>query len=121
MNSEELQRVIESAWDNRNQISPATGGEIREAVEAAFLGLDAGTFRVAQKTADGWHVNQWLKKAVLLAFRLNDMTKIPGGPGGNTPWWDKVPSKFEGWEESDFRAAGFRAVPNCVEIGRAHV
>lgn len=114
MNSAEMQSVIEDAWEDRENISPATGGAVREAVEGAFIGLDAGTHRVAEKSGDGWHVNQWLKKAVLLSFRLNDMTTLAGGPGGNAPWWDKVPSKFDGWGEKEFREAGFRAVPNCV-------
>jgi len=83
-------------------------------VHAALEALDAGNLRVAEKSGDGWHVNQWAKKAVLLSFRLNDMAPIPGGPGGNTPWFDKVPSKFEGWGDNRFRDAGFRAVPNCI-------
>jgi 2,3,4,5-tetrahydropyridine-2-carboxylate N-succinyltransferase len=111
---EQLQTTIDAAWEARDGISPATRGEVREAVEAAFLGLDSGDFRVAEKADGAWRVNQWLKKAVLLSFRLNDMTTIPGGPGKDTPWWDKVPSKFAGWGGNRFRAAGFRAVPNCV-------
>jgi 2,3,4,5-tetrahydropyridine-2-carboxylate N-succinyltransferase len=86
---------------------------VREAVDAALAALDAGKARVAEKGAGGWTVNQWLKKAVLLSFRLNDSAPMPGGPGGST-WYDKVPSKFEGWGDNAFRAAGFRAVPNCV-------
>jgi len=117
----ELQKTIDEAWEARDGISPATRGAVRDAVEAAFLGLDAGEFRVAEKTARGWQVNQWLKKAVLLSFRLNDMTAIPGGPGKDTPWWDKVASKFAGWGEAEFRAAGFRAVPNCVVRRSAHI
>ncbi len=119
--SEALQATVEAAWEARDSITPATKGEIREAVEAAFEGLDAGTFRVAEKTAQGWKINQWLKQAVLLSFRLNDMTSIPGGPGDGTTWWDKVPSKFAGWGENRFRDAGFRAVPNCVVRRSAYI
>ena len=108
-----IQSTIESAWDNRDNISTKTTGDVRDAVEQALGMMDSGEARVADKTGDGWFVNQWLKKAVLLSFRLNDMTAIDGGPGGAT-WWDKVPSKFEGWSENTFRAAGFRAVPNCT-------
>ena len=117
----ELQAVIETAFDNRDQISPATTGEVRDAVETALNLLDSGKERVAEKGADGWTVNQWLKKAVLLSFRLNDMQTIAGGPGTNTNWWDKVPSKFEGWGETEFRAAGFRAVPNCTVRRSAYI
>jgi 2,3,4,5-tetrahydropyridine-2-carboxylate N-succinyltransferase len=109
-----LEKTIDAAWETRDTISPATKGPIREAVEQTLDALDSGRLRVAEKRADGWHVNQWTKKAVLLSFRLNDMTAIPGGPGGATPWFDKVPSKFAGWDDARFRAAGFRAVPNCV-------
>ena len=118
---EQLEGIVETAWEARDSITPATKGEAREAVEAAFEGLDSGAFRVAEKTDRGWHVHQWLKKAVLLSFRLNDMTTIAGGPGANTPWWDKVPSKFAGWGESEFRAAGFRAVPNCTVRRSAYI
>ncbi len=121
MDTSALQHSIEQAWEARDEVSPTTHGEVREAVEAALEELDAGRLRVAEKTAGGWQVNQWLKKAVLLSFRLNDMTAIPGGPGGNAPWWDKVPSKFEGWGENRFRAAGFRAVPNCVVRRSAYI
>ena len=112
--SEQLQTVIESAWDTRDQITPATTGDVRDAVGETLLRLDRGTARVAEKTATGWTVNQWLKKAVLLSFRLNDMTTIAGGPGDKTQWWDKVPSKFDGWGAADFTAAGFRAVPGSI-------
>ncbi len=121
MDAERLQTVIEKAWEAREGIGLKTGGEVREAVEAALEGLDAGSFRVAEPRPEGWHVNQWLKKAVLLSFRLNDMTPIPGGPGEDTAWWDKVPSKFAGWGENRFRAAGFRAVPNCIVRRSAHI
>ncbi len=125
MTAENLQSAIEAAWEDREAITPETGGEVRDAVEAALNGLDAGEFRVAEPRAasgdGGWHVNQWLKKAVLLSFRLNDMTTIPGGPGAATTWWDKVPSKFAGWDEARFRSAGFRAVPNCIVRHSAYI
>ena len=107
-----LETAIEAAWDAREAIGPDTKGEARDAVEAALEGLDEGRFRVAEKGEAGWHVHQWLKKAVLLSFRLNEMQKISGGPGESN-WWDKVPSKFEGWGKNRFRAAGFRAVPGA--------
>jgi 2,3,4,5-tetrahydropyridine-2-carboxylate N-succinyltransferase len=113
MPRETLQTVIEAAWDKREGINPATQGEAREAVDAALDLLDKGSARVAEKRGDEWVVNQWLKKAVLLSFRLNDMTAIAGGPGGAS-WWDKVPSKFDGWGDNRFRDAGFRAVPGSV-------
>jgi 2,3,4,5-tetrahydropyridine-2-carboxylate N-succinyltransferase len=116
-----LERTIDDAWEARDRLSPETGGAVRDAVEAALDGLDAGRLRVAEKAADGdWQVNQWLKKAVLLSFRLNPMQAIPGGPGG-APWWDKVPSKFLGWGEADFSGAGFRAVPTCVVRRSAYI
>ncbi len=119
--SSELEQVIEEAWEARDLVNTATGGPIREAVELALNALDDGEARVAEREADGnWRVNQWLKKAVLLSFRLNDMHAIPGGPGG-APWWDKVPSKFEGWGENRFREAGFRAVPHCVVRRSAYI
>ncbi|WAC28185.1 2,3,4,5-tetrahydropyridine-2,6-dicarboxylate N-succinyltransferase [Ancylobacter sp. SL191] len=112
--SSQLQSIIETAFENRAEVNFETGGAIRDAVNEALGLLDAGTARVAEQGADGnWTVNQWLKKAVLLSFRLNDMSVIPGGPG-QAVWWDKVPSKFEGWGESEFRAAGFRAVPGAI-------
>jgi len=114
MPHDELAKIIDEAFEKRNDIGPATRGEMRDAVEAALDLLDRGQARVAERGANGaWRVNQWLKKAVLLSFRLNDMAVIPGGPGKAT-WWDKVPSKFDGWGEREFKAAGFRAVPNCV-------
>ena len=119
--SSELEQVIEEAWEAKDLVNTATGGPIREAVELALSALDDGEARVAEREADGsWRVNQWLKKAVLLSFRLNDMHAIPGGPGG-APWWDKVPSKFEGWGENRFRDAGFRAVPHCVVRRSAYI
>ena len=112
--SDQLAAVIDAAWDNRADLGFATAGETREAVEAALALLDRGEARVAEPDGDGgWRVNQWLKKAVLLSFRLNDNALIDTGPGAGH-WFDKVPSKFSGWAESDFRAAGFRAVPGSV-------
>lgn len=116
-----LEKIIETAFENRDSVTLSTTGEIRDAVETSLNLLDAGQARVAEKLADGnWKVNQWLKKAVLLSFRLNDMSVVSGGPGAST-WWDKVPSKFEGWGESEFRSAGFRAVPNAVVRRSAYV
>ncbi|WP_315742312.1 MULTISPECIES: 2,3,4,5-tetrahydropyridine-2,6-dicarboxylate N-succinyltransferase [unclassified Bradyrhizobium] len=109
-----LESTINNAFEARDGISTATKGEVRDAVESALELLDKGEARVAARGTDGkWTVNQWLKKAVLLSFRLNDMRVIPGGPGQAT-WWDKVPSKFEGWGENRFRDAGFRAVPGAI-------
>ena len=109
-----LETTLNSAFDARDTVNAATKGEVREAVDHALDLLDKGEARVAQRQADGkWQVNQWLKKAVLLSFRLNDMSPIAGAPGGAN-WWDKVPSKFEGWGENRFRAAGFRAVPGAI-------
>ena len=116
-----LEKIIESAFDNRDNVNTSTKGEVRDAVEAALDLLDAGKARVAERSADGaWTVNQWLKKAVLLSFRLSDMDVVKGG-SGNSTWWDKVPSKFENWGENHFRAAGFRAVPNCVVRRSAYI
>ena len=110
----DLENTIETAFDNRDTVNVDTKGEIREAVNASLELLDSGKRRVAERQEDGsWHVNQWLKKAVLLSFRLNDMEIMEGGAAGST-WWDKVPSKFDGWGANRFREAGFRAVPNCV-------
>jgi len=121
MSSAELAKTIDSAFDGRDQLGPATKGEIREAVEQALDLLDRGAARVAERANDGtWRVNQWLKKAVLLSFRLNDMSEIPGGPG-HAVWWDKVPSKFDNWDEKRFRAAGFRAVPGSVVRQSAYI
>ena len=108
-----LQQTIEQAWEGRDSISAATTGDVRDAVAKAIALLDTGAARVAEKGADGWQVNQWLKKAVLLSFRLNPMETISGGPGGAN-WWDKVPSKFEGWDAAHFGEAGFRAVPGAI-------
>ncbi|MFN3317528.1 MAG: 2,3,4,5-tetrahydropyridine-2,6-dicarboxylate N-succinyltransferase [Allorhizobium sp.] len=117
----QLEHVIEAAFDNRDTVSTTTTGEIRDAVETALNLLDSGKVRVAERGEDGiWTVHQWLKKAVLLSFRLNDMEVVKGGPGAST-WWDKVPSKFEGWGENQFRSAGFRAVPNAVVRRSAYI
>ncbi len=118
MTAADLAVAVDAAWEARDGISPATRGAARAAVEAALDGLDAGELRVAEKTERGWQVHQWLKKAVLLSFRLNDMVEIPGGPTdperGASRWWDKVPSKFAGWSSNRFRDAGFRAVPGAI-------
>jgi 2,3,4,5-tetrahydropyridine-2-carboxylate N-succinyltransferase len=116
----DLAKTIDDAFEKRSDVSPATKGPVREAVDEALDLLDSGKARVAEKENGKWRVNQWLKKAVLLSFRLNDMTPIPGGPGGAN-WWDKVPSKFEGWGENRFRAAGFRAVPGSVVRRSAYI
>jgi 2,3,4,5-tetrahydropyridine-2,6-dicarboxylate N-succinyltransferase len=119
-----LEKIIDDAFERRDGVGPATKGEIRDAVENALDLLDRGEARVAEKPADnantGWRVNQWLKKAVLLSFRLNDMDVITGGPGGAN-WWDKVPSKFAGWSAEKFRAAGFRAVPGSIVRRSAYI
>ncbi|WP_324748998.1 2,3,4,5-tetrahydropyridine-2,6-dicarboxylate N-succinyltransferase [Sphingomonas sp. LY54] len=111
--TDDLRATIEQAWDDRDSIGPDTKGPVRQAVDAALAALDSGAARVAEKGADGWTVNQWLKKAVLLSFRLNPMETISGAPGA-AHWWDKVPSKFSGWDASHFQAAGFRAVPGAI-------
>ena len=117
----ELETAIEAAWEARDTITPATTGQTRDAIEATLDALDSGRLRVAERGADGqWHVNQWAKKAVLLGFRLKDMAPQSGGPQGGT-WWDKVDSKFTGWTDADWKAAGFRAVPNCVVRRSAHI
>lgn len=116
-----LARVIDAAWESRDLLSTATTGEVRDAVEAAISLLDSGEARVASREADGsWTVHQWLKKAVLLSFRLNANGVVSGVPGGGN-WWDKVPSKFEGWGEKEFQEAGFRAVPPSAVRRGAYV
>jgi len=119
-----IQATIEAGWEARAEVSPATTGALRDAVETALAGLDDGSLRVAEPVAPGagggWQVNQWLKQAVLLSFRLNDMALIDGGAGG-ARWWDKVPSKFDGWGENRFRAAGFRAVPGSIVRRGAYI
>ena len=119
----ELEAAVEAAWEERESLSPATGGPAREAVEATLDALDAGRLRVAEPPEEpggDWRVNQWAKKAVLLSFRLNDMRMQKGGPQGGG-WWDKVDSKFAGWDEARWREAGFRAVPSCVVRRSAYV
>src|SRR6188472_931853 len=117
---DDLAKTIDDAFEKRNDVSPATKGPVREAVDEALELLDKGEKRVAEKQNGKWQVNQWLKKAVLLSFRLNDMGPIAGAAGGAN-WWDKVPSKFEGWGENRFRAAGFRAVPGSVVRRSAYI
>jgi 2,3,4,5-tetrahydropyridine-2-carboxylate N-succinyltransferase len=117
---EDLKATIDAAWDARDGVGFTTRGAVREAVDEALSLLDTGKLRVAEKHGHGWQVNQWLKKAVLLSFRLNDMAVIGGGPG-RAVWWDKVASKFDGWGEDEFRAAGFRAVPGCVVRRSAYI
>ncbi len=120
MNMNDLQPVIDRAWDEREAIGPETRGEIRSAVDRAIAALDSGEVRVAEPADGGWTVRQWLKKAVLLSFRLNPMEAIAGGPGG-AHWWDKVPSKFAGWGEKEFASAAFRAVPGAIVRRGAYV
>ncbi|MCC0015593.1 MAG: 2,3,4,5-tetrahydropyridine-2,6-dicarboxylate N-succinyltransferase [Rhodobiaceae bacterium] len=121
MSHADLAATIEAAFEDRANVNADTGGKVRKAVEKALHLLDSGKARVAERGADGtWTVNQWLKQAVLLSFRLNDMEPISGGPGG-ADWWDKVPSKFDGWKKKDWREAGFRAVPNCVVRRSAYI
>jgi len=121
MSNAHLETAIDAAWEARDQITPATGGETRDAIEATLTALDSGMLRVAERLESGdWHVNQWAKKAVLLSFRLNDMAPIVGGNGGTT-WWDKVPSKFDGWGAEEWRAAGFRAVPGSIVRRSAYI
>ena len=120
MSRTDLQSVIDQAFEGRDDINTQTTGAVRDAVTETLGLLDSGQERVAVRDGDGWSVNQWLKKAVLLSFRLNDMAPIPGGPG-NATWWDKVPSKFDGWGDEQWRAAGFRAVPNCIVRHSAYI
>lgn len=111
------QEVIEKLWDQRDQINFIEDSEAKKSIENVLNLLDQGKLRVCEKKDDIWHVNQWLKKAILLSFRIQDMEMISGGPSvshGNTSWWDKVPSKFQNWTSENFQSAGFRAVPNCV-------
>ncbi len=116
-----LEAAIDAAWEGRDAITPATRGESRDAIEATLQALDTGKLRVAERDAGGtWQVRQWAKKAVLLGFRLKDMEWQSGGPQGGG-WWDKVDSKFHGWTEADWKAAGFRAVPSCVVRRSAYI
>ena len=121
MSNDKLAKIIDEAFEGRDRIGPKTKGAVRKAVDAALGLLDAGEARVAERRPDGaWQVNQWLKKAVLLSFRLNDMSVIPGGPG-KAVWWDKVDSKFKGWSAAKFKKAGFRAVPGSVVRRSAYI
>jgi len=121
MPNSQLETAIEAAWEGRDSISPATTGEVREAIEDTLTALDSGKLRVAEPRGNGeWHVNQWAKKAVLLSFRLNDMEMIEGSNGAGS-WWDKVPSKWQGWGENQWRAAGFRAVPGSIVRRSAYI
>ena len=121
MSNAQLETAIEAAWEARDTITPKTKGEVRDAIESTLDALDSGTLRVAERQDNGdWHVNQWAKKAVLLGFRLNDIEKQSGGPQGGD-WWDKVDSKFKGWKKRDWKAAGFRAVPNCIVRRSAYI
>ena len=121
MSNAQLETAIEAAWDARDTISPATTGEIREAIEDTLNALDSGNLRVAEPRDNGeWHVNQWAKKAVLLSFRLSDMAMIEGS-NGNASWWDKVPNKFAGWGDNQWKAAGFRAVPGSIVRRSAYI
>ena len=118
--SAELRAVIEQAWEERDSIGADTRGEVRQAVDSVIAALDSGEARIAEKQGGAWTVNQWLKKAVLLSFRLNDNVVVDGGtPGG--PAFDKVPTKFAGWDEARFRAAGFRVVPGATVRRGAHI
>ena len=109
----EIARIVSQAWEVRDTLTITTKGEVRDAVEAALEGLDTGRLRVAEKIDGEWRVQQWLKMAVLLSFRLTDMKRIDGAPGGAF-WWDKIDSKFDGWDDARFRAGGFRAVPGAI-------
>jgi 2,3,4,5-tetrahydropyridine-2,6-dicarboxylate N-succinyltransferase len=116
-----LETTINEAFEKRDTVNSGTRGEIRQAVDQALNLLDSGAVRVAERADDGsWTVNQWLKKAVLLSFRLSPMDVIRGGPG-DAHWWDKVPSKFDGWTALEFERAGFRAVPNCIVRRSAYI
>ncbi len=121
MSNQKLRSIIEQAFEDRDKIDSGTKGDIREAVENVLLALDKGDLRVAEKSDGEWFVHQWLKKAVLLSFRLSDMNLIDGGPGKETAWWDKVPSKFDGWGKKDFKKAGFRAVPGSIVRRSAYI
>ena len=116
-----IESTIDAAWEARDSVSTAMTGPVRSAVDAALAGLDAGELRVASPDgAGGWTVHQWLKKAVLLSFRLNPNAFVSGGPGGGG-WWDKVASKFDGWDDARFAAAGFRSVPGAIVRRGAYV
>ncbi|PZO85428.1 MAG: 2,3,4,5-tetrahydropyridine-2,6-dicarboxylate N-succinyltransferase [Micavibrio aeruginosavorus] len=120
LKDETLPQTIDAAWEARDSVTADTKGEVRDAVNEALSLLDSGSLRIAEKNEGAWHINQWLKKAVLLSFRLNPMQRIENGPG-NSAWWDKVPSKFDGWRDEEFKVAGFRAVPNCIVRRSAYI
>jgi 2,3,4,5-tetrahydropyridine-2-carboxylate N-succinyltransferase len=120
MDMNALEQLINAAFKDAATINAETHGDVRDGVNQALSLLDSGKARVAEKKGGQWHVNQWLKKAVLLSFRLNDMTTISNGPGDSS-WWDKVPSKFDGWDAAAFQQAGFRAVPNCIVRRSAYI
>ncbi|MEM8552182.1 MAG: 2,3,4,5-tetrahydropyridine-2,6-dicarboxylate N-succinyltransferase [Pseudomonadota bacterium] len=117
---ERLEATIDAAFEERATVTARTTGRVRDAVDKALGLLDRGILRVAEPDGTGWSVNEWLKKAVLLSFRLNPMEPIDGGPGGSR-WWDKVPSKFDAWSEVDFEGAGFRAVPGAIVRRSAYI
>jgi 2,3,4,5-tetrahydropyridine-2-carboxylate N-succinyltransferase len=125
MDTSNLKTIIDAAWDDRQSVGPTTRGEVRDAVEAALDGLDSGAYRVAEKANGAWRVNQWLKKAVLLSFRLYDMAPMPGGPEdprlGKAAWFDKIAPKFAGWDDARFRRGGFRAVPGSIVRRSAYI
>jgi 2,3,4,5-tetrahydropyridine-2-carboxylate N-succinyltransferase len=126
MNIEKIKSVIDRVFDNNEDVNPNTSGEIRVSIETALDCLDKGELRVAEPLGNSkWQVNQWLKKAVLLSFKINDMDVISGGPqspnSGPTNWWDKIPSKFSGWNKKEFKEAGFRAVPGSVVRHSAYI
>ena len=120
MSHDDLKKTIDDAFEHANEIDTGTKGAVREAVEETLDLLDSGKARVAERQGNDWQVNQWLKKAVLLSFRLTPTGVIGGGPGGAS-WWDKLPSKFSGWDAARFEAAGFRAVPNCTVRRSAYI
>jgi 2,3,4,5-tetrahydropyridine-2-carboxylate N-succinyltransferase len=126
MNNDDIKLIIERAFDNNENVNSNTSGEVKEAINLALNLLDTGKLRVAEPTGKSqWKVNQWLKKAVLLSFKINDMDIITGGPqsinNGPANWWDKIPSKFSGWGKQEFKSAGFRAVPGCVVRHSAYI
>ncbi len=121
MTDSDLQKIIDDAWEQRDSVGLDSAPALHAAVDAALDGLDSGRLRVARKIDGAWHVNQWLKKAVLLSFRLKPTAPIPGAPGVAAPWYDKVASKFEGWGTPEFEQAGFRAVPSCIVRHSAHI
>ena len=126
MKNDDIKLIIERVFDNNEDVNPNTSGEVKEAINLALNFLDTGKLRVAEPTGKSqWKVNQWLKKAVLLSFKINDMDIITGGPqsinNGPANWWDKIPSKFSGWGKQEFKSAGFRAVPGCVVRHSAYI